>query len=88
MPHLTAPIAGTRERREVLVTIDITFTDSAQLRAEKESLAAKLSEYTTYGGTPLTIPLLKDLGDAGLLSSEEMALYDELHRIESLLGEK
>lgn len=70
------------------MSIVIRRTNNEQLRSRKEDLFEKLGiGYLQLEGAPLTREDLADLARLGCLSVNERDLYDELRRVEMLLGE-
>ncbi|QGU03028.1 hypothetical protein CKALI_10895 [Corynebacterium kalinowskii] len=68
--------------------LTIRRTNNAQLRERKSDILSRfISEYSAIEGSALTERDLRDLASMGRLSTEERALYDELRRIDLLLGE-
>ncbi|WIM67621.1 hypothetical protein QP027_11130 [Corynebacterium breve] len=62
---------------------------NAELEDRRRQLTEDLvsSEYAAIEGAPLTLRDIRDLASLGLLSEAERKIYDELRRVELLLGE-
>ncbi|AKK07320.1 hypothetical protein CMUST_15155 [Corynebacterium mustelae] len=68
--------------------LEFKRTNNAELAHQKQRLIKELtSEYSKVEGAPMTRSDLNDLASLGLLSVAERKLYDELRRVEMLLGE-
>lgn len=68
--------------------ISIHRTNNAKLRERKSAIVGHLRDRcATAEGAPITERDLRYLASMGRLSTDERALYDELRRIELLLGE-
>ena len=70
------------------MTLTIRRTNNDELNRRKAELSEQLhSRYSKIEGTAMTAADLRDLAAMGLLSPPERKLYDELRRVEFLLGE-
>ncbi|SES13331.1 hypothetical protein [Corynebacterium cystitidis] len=67
----------------------INSFSSDELQRRRHDLIEELvsAEYAATGGAPLSMQDIHDLASLGLLSVNERKAYDELRRVELLLGE-
>ena len=85
MSLLLARIRAKR-KKVILMKLKVRRFTNAELRARQRDLRAKLTE--SLGVALPSDDVLKELAWSGGFTYEQRDIYDELRRVESLLGER
>lgn len=85
---MSVPLARIRAKRKkvILMKLQVRRFTNAELRARQRDLRAQLTE--SLGMELPSDDVLKELAWSGGFTYEQRDIYDELRRVESLLGER